>query len=120
MDRIQFVTHKGKRILIEDFTNYKAGPEMIALIKQAQAIIAKEPPKSVLAVFDATGSAFNNDVLSAMKEFTKANTPYIKLATVVGINGLLKVALTAVSKFAGRDFISFNTRAEAMDWLATR
>jgi hypothetical protein len=93
---------------------------MMDQISKAQAIIAKEPPKSVLAVFDASGSVFNNDVLNVMKEFTKANNPYIKAASVVGINGLLKIALTAVSKFSGREFITFNSRPEAMDWLASR
>jgi hypothetical protein len=117
MERIQFITYKGKKILVEDFTNLKPGPEFIQILKQAQGIIGAQSPKSVLAVFDATGSAFNNDILSAMKEFTKANTPYIKAATVVGIKGMLQIALTAVSKFSGRDFICFSTREQAMDWL---
>jgi hypothetical protein len=119
-NRLQFVTYKGKKILVEDFTNLKPGAEFLAQIQNAQALIATQPPKSVLAVFDATGSAFNNESLNAMKEFTKANTPYIKAATVVGITGLLQVALSAISKFSGRDFISFKTRGEAMDWLVTR
>ncbi len=120
MERIQFITHNGKKILIEDFTNFKAGPEMIAQIHKAQTVIAGQPPKSVLALFDATGSSFNNDVLNAMKEFTKANTPYIKAACVVGINGLLQIALASIAKFSGRDFVTFKTRAEAMNWLASR
>jgi hypothetical protein len=52
-----------------------------------------------------------------MKEFTKANTPYIKAAAVVGISGLLEVAMSAVAKFSGRSFISFKTRSEAVEWL---
>jgi hypothetical protein len=120
MERVQFTTYKGKKILVEDFTNLKAGDEMLAIIKTAQAVIAQQPPKTVLAMFDATGASFNNEVLNAMKKFTKANTPYVKAATVVGINGLLQIALTAVSKFSGRDFISFKTRVEAMDWLVER
>jgi hypothetical protein len=117
MEKLQFITYKGKRILVEDFTNQKVGPEFIEGIHKAQALIANQPPKSVLAVFDATGASFNNDILNAMKEFTRANTPFIKAAAVVGITGLLQIALTAVSKFSGRNFVSFNTREEAMDWL---
>jgi hypothetical protein len=115
--RIQFIEHRGKKILVEDFSNLKAGPEFISLIGEAQRIIASQPPKSVRAVFDASGSGFNSEVLNAMKNFTNANTPYIKAAAVVGINGLLQVALTAISKFAGREFIVFKSRFEAMDWL---
>jgi hypothetical protein len=118
--RIQFVEYKNKKILIEDFTNLKPGAEFLGYIVEAQKTITSQPGKSVLAVFDATGSSFNSDILNAMKEFTRMNTPYIRAATVVGINGLLQVALTAISRFAGRDFITFKTRVEAMDWLASR
>jgi hypothetical protein len=118
MERIQFITYKGKKVLIEDFTNLGPGSEFNDAIKKAQEMIAAEPQNSVLAVFDATGCSFNTDMLNSMKEFTKANTPYIKKATVVGMTGLLQVALTAVSKFSGRDFITHKTREEAMDFLA--
>lgn len=118
MERVQFITHKGKKILVEDFTSLNPGPEFSETIKKAQAAIAAEPKGSVLAVFDATGCSFNSDMLNQMKEFTSANTPYIKKATVVGITGLLQVALSTVAKFSGRDFTTFKTREEAMDFLA--
>lgn len=118
MARIQFVTHKGKKILLEDFTRI-GQDEFSATIKEAQSTIASQPEQSVLACFDATDCSFNSEMLNQMKEFTKANTPYIKKATVVGITGLLQVALTAVSKFSGREFISFKTREDAMDFLAS-
>lgn len=120
MEKAQFITYKGKKILLEDFTAVKPGPEFGELIKVAQGMIAAEPAKSVLALFDATGGSFNVDILTTMKEFTKANTPYIKAAAVVGITGLLEVALSTVSKFSGREFHSFKTREEALDWLAVQ
>jgi hypothetical protein len=119
MVKTQFVNYKGKRVLVEDFTNLKPGPEFKNYTIEAQAIIASQPPKSVLAVFDATGSHFDSNILNVMKEFTRANTPYIKAAAVVGITGLLQVALSAVAKFTGREFVTFKTRDEAMDWLIT-
>lgn len=117
MRNIEFISYKGKKILIEDFSNVKPGPEFFDGLKQAQSIIASQPPKSVLAVFDVTGCSFNGELLNAMKEFTKANTPYIKAATVIGINGLLEVAQSAIAKFSGRPFHNFKTRDEAMEWL---
>ncbi len=119
MERIQFITYKSKKILIEDFTKLCPGSEFDQAIKKAQKMIAAEPEKSVLALFDATGCSFNADMLNLVKEFTKANTPYIKKATVVGMSGLLQVALSAVSKFSGREFITYKTREEALDFLAS-
>ncbi|MHC1785129.1 MAG: hypothetical protein AB9891_20675 [Anaerolineaceae bacterium] len=120
MEKVQFTTVKGKQVLIEDFTGIKPGQEFDDLIKTAHDMITGQPPKSVLAVFDATGASFNMDMLSKMKEFTASNTPFVKAAAVVGITGLLEVALSTVSKFAGRDFVSFKTRQEAIDWLVSQ
>jgi len=94
MERVQFITYKGKKILVEDFSYLNPGSEFTTTIKKAQGMIASEPKGSVLAVFDATGCSFNSDM-----------------------NGLLQVALSAVSKFSGRDFTTFKTRDEAMDFL---
>lgn len=120
MQKAQFITYKDKKILLEDFTRVKPGQEFLDLIEVARGMIAAEPPKSVLALFDATGGTFNVDILSTMKEFTAANTPYIKAAAVVGITGLLEVALSTVSKFSGREFHPFKTRDEALEWLAAQ
>lgn len=117
MERIAFSTYKEKNILVEDLSNMSGTPEFFEQIKVAQKIIASQPSKSVLAVFDATNTHYNTEMLSAMKEFTKANTPYIKAAAVVGIEGLLKIALTAVGSASGRPFVTFPDRQSAMEWL---
>lgn len=117
MDKLEFVTYKGKTILVEDFTGMKPGKEFMDLLDKAGALIRSQPAGSVLAVFDATGSHFNNEILDAVKKFTNENTPYIKAATVVGIEGLLKIALKSVSKFSGREFHLYDTREAAMEWL---
>jgi hypothetical protein len=118
MDRIYFMVHKGKKILIEDFSSLKPGKEFLDTLVQAETTIAAQAEKSVLAVLDATNTTYNSEVLSAMKRFTQVNTPFIKASCVVGISGLLSVGLSAVSKASGRSFNTFNTREEALDYLA--
>ena len=120
MSRINFIEYKGKKLLVEDFSHAAGPDELIKWIDEARTVIAAQPANSVLAVLDATGSRFNNSVLDAMKQFTKANGPYVKHACVVGIDGLLAVALTAVSKFSGRSFKSCSSLLEAKDWLVSQ
>jgi hypothetical protein len=117
---VTFLQYKGKTILLEDFTKLRPGPEFMETIKTAQALIASQPPRSVLAMLDATGASYNTETLSALKNFVQANTPYIKCATVVGITGLLNVAVTTLSRVAGRSFHTFPTRQAAMDFLITQ
>jgi hypothetical protein len=120
MDRVTLLQYKGKTILLEDFSGLRPGPEFMQAINTAQALIARQPPRSVLALLDATGSTFNAETLSRLKDFVQANTPYIKCATVVGITGLLQVALTTLTRVAGRSFHTFPTRQAAMDFLITQ
>jgi hypothetical protein len=120
MDRVSFLQYEGKTILLEDFTNLRPGPEFLDAMKIAQATIARQPRGSILALLDATGATFNSEMLSALKTFVQSNTPYIKCATVVGITGLLNVALTTVTRVAGRSFHTFPTRQAAMDFLITQ
>ena len=118
MDRISEVEHRGKKILVQDFAGLRAGDEFRESIAEAKRYIASQPPKSVLSIFDATHALYNAEVVAELKEFTKHNGPYMKASAVVGIEGILSIALMAVSKFSGRTFKIFKDRESAMDWLA--
>jgi hypothetical protein len=117
MSRIGFAEHRGKKIIVMDFTQVRPGDEFLTGIAEARAWIASQPAQSVLSVFDATGAIYNLDAIGVLKDFTKHNEPYMKASTVVGVEGLLNIGLTAVSKFSGRTFKTFKDRQSAMDWL---
>lgn len=117
MGRISTVEHEGKTILLQDFSGLRGGEEFQTAVAEARHYIASRPPRSVLSLFDATQTLYNTETLTAMKEFTKHNEPYMKASAVVGIEGILNVALMAVSRFSGRTFQTFKDRTAAMDWL---
>lgn len=117
MERIHFVDYKGKSILIEDFSNLRPGKEFLDTIDAAQKLIASRPRNSVMAVLDATGAHYDIDIIARMKDFVKANSPYIKSSAVVGVTGLLYIALNTLANAAGRKFPVFQTREEAMEYL---
>ncbi|MBN1782193.1 viroplasmin family protein [bacterium] len=118
--KVEWMDYRGKRILLEDFSHSEPGDEFLGTLQKAKAMIHAEPEKSVLALFDATEARFDQDALNEVKRFTDSNTPFIKAAAVVGIKGLLNIALHAVSRFAGRNFKMFDTREEAQAWLITQ
>jgi len=119
MERIRFIDHKSKKILLEDFSGLKPGQEFYDTLETARKTIHSSPQHSVLALFDASDSYFDQEVINSLKEFTSSNTPYIKSSAVVGVTGLLKIALMTITKFSKREFKTFNTREEALDWLAS-
>jgi hypothetical protein len=115
--RVRFVEHREKNILIQDYSNLQPGPEFYELVRKARKLIDSQPYHSVLTVVDATNSVFDAEVLVILKDFVKANTPYIKYTAVVGITGLKEVGLMAVARAAGRPLKTFATREEAIDFL---
>ena len=119
MERVQFIQHKGKKILHLNFADCKAD-EVLVVIDQAKAAIRTQAQQSVLTLTDVTNTAFNSKVSDAMKEFVMHNKPYVAASAVVGVTGLKQIIYNAVMKFSGRKLTAFDSLAEAKDWLAER
>lgn len=119
MDRVQFIEHKGKKILQLDLSGCRAD-EVIPVIEHARTVIRKQPPRSLYTLTNVTGAGFNNAVTEALKQFAAHNKPYVAAAAVVGISGLNRIIYNAVMKFTGRTFNAAPSLDEAKDWLASR
>jgi len=116
-ERIQFVDYKGKKILLEDFSNIKSETELIALMKQAGEIIRAQPKYSVLVAVDMTNARYSPRVVQASKEVSAGNTIYIRASTLVGISAGMNMLVQSINAFTGRKLKTFATREEAMEWL---
>lgn len=119
MERVQFIQHKGKKILHLNFADCKAD-EVLQVIEMSKATIRTQPPASVFTLTDVTNTAFNSAISDAMKEFVIHNKPYVVAAGVVGVTGLKQIIYNAVMRFSGRKLTAFDSLAEAKDWLAAQ
>ena len=116
--RTTFITHKGVRICVLDFSNIAGEDEALRAIDEAKTIIGKEPRASVLTLTDVTGSRVTSNLRNALHDLTKANKPYVVAGAVVGVTAIQSVILRGIVQITGRRLVAKNTRAEAMDWLA--
>lgn len=119
MERARFIEHRGKRIFQLDCTNASL-EEIDAVIEECARQVRTQPPESVLTLTLAGGGKFGPETINKLKELTKGNKPYVKESAVVGITGLYKVVISAVSLFSGRSFHLFDDATEAKDFLADR
>ncbi|MDH4162903.1 MAG: hypothetical protein OEW15_09485 [Nitrospirota bacterium] len=117
MSRVQFIEHKGKKILHMNFSHCKPD-EVLSIIDQAKPVIAAQPPKSLCTLTDVTETGFNTKVSDSMKEFVTHNKPFIVASAVVGVTGLKQIIFNAVMKFSGRELHAFDTLDKAKDWLS--
>jgi hypothetical protein len=116
MDRVRFITHQGKQILLVDLTDCNA-EEVIALLTQVQRIVTTQPRNSVLTLCDLTGTQFSRAAVTRMKEVAVFDRPYVKRAAMVGAESLPEVFYAALKTFSRREFHRFKTREEGMDCL---
>ena len=116
MERAKFIDHKGVPILYMDVSDCTV-EEAHEVIRIAAPMIRSKPEKTVLTLTYTEGSRFDIGVTQALKEFTKGNEPYVKAAAVVGVKGLQKVILDAVSLFSSREFAAFDDIEEAKEYL---
>jgi hypothetical protein len=116
MDRVRFITHQGKRVLLVDLTNCSAN-DVMKVMAEVQRIVTAQPRESTLTLGDLTGAQFSREAITRMKEVAVFDRPYVKRSAIVGAEGLPKVFYEALRIFSRREFPRFKTREEALDWL---
>jgi len=118
MDRVKYLNHRGREILVQDLTDSKSIEENIGVFDQSQGIIFAQPPKSVLLLTVLINTHYSSKAVDRLKKFSVEVTPYIKASAAVGITGIKKVVYQALSTLIGRKIHLFDTIDQALDWLA--
>jgi len=115
-DRLRFVKHKGQAIFLIDFSHC-GGKDMMLLLDQVRASVAQHEPGSVLTLADFSGAKIDKAVATKIKEVLVLDRPYVKKSAWVGTDSLPNVFYENFKNFSQREFPTFETREEAMDWL---
>ena len=115
-ERISFVTHHGKKIMVIDFSHLEP-KEFLLLLEVIQRTVAQHAPKSLLTLADLTGAHVDRAVATRMKEVLVRDRPFVKRSAWVGVDSVPKVYYENIKSFSQRDFPPFKTREEALDWL---
>lgn len=118
MASVNWIEHKGKRILYMNYA-YSKYDEVAKAIEETKMLVVKEPPVSVLGIVDVRESPFNREISAALKDLAEHNKPYIKMSVVVGVEGIKRVIYNGVIKFTGRkNLLLKDTLDEAKEFLA--
>jgi hypothetical protein len=115
-ERLRFIKHKGQAIFLIDFSQCK-GKEMLLLLDQVRADVARHAPGSVLTLADFSGAHVDKAVATKIKEVLVLDRPYVKKSAWVGTESLPRVFYENFKNFSQREFPTFETREEAMELL---
>jgi hypothetical protein len=116
-ERIRFIDHKCKRVLLVDFSNCSAN-EVEELARAVPDHVTVNPHSSVLVLTDFTGAEFDRDALRAMKETSVFDKPFVKKSALIGTEDLPASFYDELKTFSRRELLIFKTREEALEWLA--
>jgi hypothetical protein len=115
-DRIHFIEHKGRQILMLDFSKATAH-QMQLLLEQVRITVAQHARESLLTLGDFEGAEIDHAVAMKIKEVLTLDRPFVKKTALVGTEKIPHAFLENFHNFSQRDLPTFKTRAEAMDWL---
>jgi hypothetical protein len=121
MDRVRFIEHKGKRIVLLDFSGMVDPVEGMQVITEATRFIGAQPVGGgTLTLTDVTKTRYTREIIEAFKEMTVKNRPIVKAAAIVSDSALHRAAIAMVALFSRRKLQVCDSRAQALDWLATQ
>lgn len=115
-DRIHFVEHMGKRVLVLDFSGADVH-KMQLLLEHVRMTVAQHARESLLTLADFTGSEIDHAVAMKIKEVLTLDRPFVKKTAWIGTEKVPHAFLENFHNFSQRDIVTFKTREEALDWL---
>jgi len=115
--RCRFVEHKGREILVTDFTGV-AGVWYVRAVREALAFVKESGRRDLRMLYDVTDTKVFDGALPTLKQAATDSKHLVRKRAVIGISEVQMAFLRAVAAHTGEDIRAFRTREEAMDWLA--
>lgn len=117
MAGVRQIAHKGKEIIVIDLANCEI-KEIPVILAEAKTLVFSFPLQSVVAVTDVTGTKYNRETLSLMREYAAATAPYTKAGALVGVTDLKRVIYNTIMTIIRKNYPCFDTMEQALDWVA--
>jgi hypothetical protein len=118
LERVRFIDHQGKQVMLLDFSNCQA-EDVSKVIVQAGPLIPKASPHSLLTLSDFTNVAIKDFSTRQLVTFAKGNGLYVKAAAVTGVSGLARSIMATTVVLTKRKILAFELRQQALDWLVS-
>jgi hypothetical protein len=115
---VSYITHKGKKILYIDYTKCKTVPETLAVLEEVKNEFYNSSGVW-LTINDFRGGYGSTEYMRKASQYAREifNQRPAK-NTAIGVTGLKKVLLQAYNAVVKDKIIPFDTKEEALDYLA--
>jgi|GEM_PF-6839560 len=118
MHRFQSIDHDGCRIHFFDLSNVDDSRIALTRISDWEAYLASLGRDNLLVLTDVRNSAVHLDVGRALLQLVQRNRNRVRASAIVGLSADQQALFNFLRKTANREIVSFETRDEALTWLA--
>jgi hypothetical protein len=116
-EHIRFINHQGKQILLIDLSNCSSA-EVEKIFRAVPEFVTTRRRGSVLILSDFRGASIDPEAIRIMQETAVFDKPYVKKSAWTGEENFLRGLCKNLGNFSRREFHVFQTREEALAWLA--
>jgi hypothetical protein len=116
-DHIRFMNHRSKQVLLIDLSNCSAA-EVGKIFRAVPEFVTTRPRGSVLILSDFTGASLDPEAVRIIKETAVFDKTYVKKSAWTGTENLPRAFAESVRSFSRREFPVFESRKDALAWLA--
>ena len=117
-ERLQFITHRGKQILLIDLSHCSPG-QVEKIVRHVPDIVTTQARASVLILADYTGAEVDKEAFRTIEQTAVFDKPFVKRSAWVGAERFPEVFRKNLKNFSGREFPTFKSREDALDWLTS-
>lgn len=112
--------YKGKELLLRDYSGLD--PERSERVIESSLLsthdMVLEGKKGILMLVDMTGWTADRRSVEKMKKIAGLLRSHADRLAAVGVSGIQTILINSMRRESGLDIQIFDTREEAMDWLA--
>lgn len=115
---LSFINHKGRKILYIDYSQCKTPQETIDVLNQVRDLYLSTT-ESYYTLNNFTNAPSNNEFMDHANKYGKEifDARTIK-NTAIGFNPIKKIMLSAYNLIVKNKLIAFDTKEEALEYLA--
>ena len=118
MASLRWLTHKGQRVLLLDFSQ-RSSDRVEQLAREVQQVITAQPHASVLVLADFTGATFTEQAARLIARAAAADRPHVARTAWVGTESFPAAWFDRIRDYSQRDIHCFATRDEALEFLTS-
>lgn len=115
-ERLGWIEHGDERVLMVDYSGM-ASHDIVAFASEVGSVYAGLPESGARVLVITSGATADAQALDALKAAVMRLKGKEVRAACIGVRGLQRLLLNALNLFTSVQFVPFDTREEALDWL---